>query len=111
MRSDTGYISRPIAASSIISNNMQVSLHAFWLGLTAGIGTVGILIFKSMHLGAIAGGLLSRVTAELCGWIMPHGGVKLCEFSDLFPFACGVDHRTLPAAVEDHLMLEQPEKQ
>lgn len=55
MRSDTGYISRPIAASSIISNNMQVSLHAFWLGLTEGIGTVGILIFKSMHLGAIAG--------------------------------------------------------
>lgn len=79
---DIPSLSRPIAASSIMSNNIQVSLLAFGMGLTAGIGTAGILIFNGMHLGAIAGWFaLQGNSRSLWGWIMPHGGVELLAIS------------------------------
>ena len=79
---DIPSLSRPIAASSIMSNNIQVSLLAFGMGLTAGIGTAGILIFNGMHLGAIAGWFAVQGNSRsLWGWIMPHGGVELLAIS------------------------------
>lgn len=79
---DIPSLSRPIAASRIMSNNIQVSLLAFGMGLTAGIGTVSILIFNGMHLGAIAGWFAIQGNSRaLWGWIMPHGGVELLAIS------------------------------
>lgn len=79
---DIPSLSRPIAASRIMSNNIQVSLMAFGMGLTAGIGTVSILIFNGMHLGAIAGWFAIQGNSRaLWGWIMPHGGVELLAIS------------------------------
>lgn len=79
---DIPSLSRPIAASSIMSNNIQVSLLAFGLGLTAGIGTASILIFNGMHLGAIAGWFAVQGNSRaLWGWVMPHGGVELLAIS------------------------------
>ncbi len=69
---------RPIAASAILTNNVQVSLAAFSLGLTAGVGTVAVMINNGLHIGAIAG-WLTRAGQQraLWGWIMPHGGTEL----------------------------------
>ena len=69
---------RPIAASSILTNNIQVTLFAFAFGLTAGIGTAVLLVFNGVQLGAIAGWMTAKGNgSSLWGWIMPHGGTEL----------------------------------
>ena len=71
-------IARPMAASSIISNNLQVTLLAFGLGMTAGIGTSFLLVANGIYLGAVAGWITSRGDARaFWGWVMPHGGTEL----------------------------------
>lgn len=69
---------RPIAASSILTNNIQVTLLAFGFGLTAGIGTAFVLITNGIQLGAVAGWMTAKGNSSaLWGWIMPHGGTEL----------------------------------
>jgi uncharacterized membrane protein SpoIIM required for sporulation len=71
-------LARPVISSLIISNNIQVTLLAFGLGLTAGIGTSLLLIFNGVHLGSVAGWMaLHGKDRALWGWIMPHGGTEL----------------------------------
>jgi uncharacterized membrane protein SpoIIM required for sporulation/uncharacterized RDD family membrane protein YckC len=71
-------LSRPVAASTIMTNNIQVTLLAFGLGMTAGLGTCLILVTNGMQLGAVAGWMASRGSSRaLWGWIMPHGGTEL----------------------------------
>ena len=75
---DIPSIFRPMAASSIIANNLQVTLLAFGLGMTAGIGTSYVLVFNGIYLGAVAGWMTSRGDAgAFWGWVMPHGGTEL----------------------------------
>ena len=71
-------LARPVVASEIMTNNIQVTLFAFGLGMTAGLGTCLILISNGMQLGAVAGWMTSRGSSRaLWGWIMPHGGTEL----------------------------------
>src|SRR6266508_3032389 len=71
-------LARPVISSLIISNNIQVTLLAFGLGLTAGIGTSLLLIFNGIHLGSVASWMtLQGKQRALWGWIMPHGGTEL----------------------------------
>jgi uncharacterized membrane protein SpoIIM required for sporulation len=71
-------LARPVVSSAIITNNIQVTLFAFGLGLTAGIGTSALLIFNGIHLGSVAGWMtLHGKEKALWGWIMPHGGTEL----------------------------------
>jgi uncharacterized membrane protein SpoIIM required for sporulation len=71
-------LARPIAASSIMTNNIQVTLLAFGMGMTAGLGTTLILVTNGMQLGAVAGWMSARGNSSaLWGWIMPHGGTEL----------------------------------
>jgi uncharacterized membrane protein SpoIIM required for sporulation/uncharacterized RDD family membrane protein YckC len=71
-------LARPIAASSIMTNNIQVTLLAFGLGMTGGLGTTLILVTNGMQLGAVAGWMSARGNSSaLWGWIMPHGGTEL----------------------------------
>jgi uncharacterized membrane protein SpoIIM required for sporulation len=71
-------LARPVISSVIISNNIQVTLLAFGLGLTAGIGTSILLLFNGIHLGSVAGWMaLHGKDRALWGWIMPHGGTEL----------------------------------
>jgi uncharacterized membrane protein SpoIIM required for sporulation len=75
---DIPSLTRPVISSVIISNNIQVTLLAFGLGLTAGIGTTVLLIFNGIHLGSVAGWMtLQGKQRALWGWIMPHGGTEL----------------------------------
>ena len=71
-------VARPVASSAIITNNIQVTLLVFGLGLTAGIGTTAVLIFNGVSLGSIAGWMtLHGKEKALWGWIMPHGATEL----------------------------------
>jgi uncharacterized membrane protein SpoIIM required for sporulation len=71
-------LARPVVASLIVTNNIQVTLLAFGLGLTAGIGTSILLIFNGVHLGSVAGWMaLQGKQKALWGWIMPHGATEL----------------------------------
>jgi uncharacterized membrane protein SpoIIM required for sporulation/uncharacterized RDD family membrane protein YckC len=75
---DIPSLARPVTASSILTNNIQVTLLAFGFGLTAGFGTVLLLIFNGVQLGAVAGWMTAKGnSSSLWGWIMPHGGTEL----------------------------------
>lgn len=69
---------RPVAASGIISNNIQVTILAFAFGLTAGLGTSLILVSNGVQIGALGGWLTAKGSGRaFWGWVMPHGGTEL----------------------------------
>jgi uncharacterized membrane protein SpoIIM required for sporulation len=71
-------IARPVVASGIIGNNIQVTLFAFGLGLTAGVGTSFLLVSNGVQIGAVGGWLTARGNGQsFWGWVMPHGGTEL----------------------------------
>ncbi len=77
-----GYIDVPLShgflASAIISNNLQVSFLAFGLGVTAGIGTLLILIVNGLHLGSVLAIFHNREVLDVIGlFVLPHGIIEL----------------------------------
>lgn len=82
-KSNEGYIPdpqvlRPVMASSIITNNIQVTFGAFALGITAGLGTVWILMGNGISLGAVVGLYASKGIAPLLfAFVAPHGILEL----------------------------------
>ncbi len=82
-RHGQGYVTiedemRPIAASSIISNNVQVTYVAFAMGLTAGVGTLLLLVLNGVSLGAAVGLFASKGIAHLIlAFVAPHGVLEL----------------------------------
>ena len=71
-------LTRPVAAASIISNNIQVTFFAFAFGVTAGIGTAYLLIYNGIHLGAVFSWLLLQGHGRaFWGWVMPHAGTEI----------------------------------
>lgn len=82
-RHGEGYVSipeeiRPVVASRIISNNVTVTYLTFAMGLTAGIGTVLLLVFNGVAIGSGVGLFASRGVARLIlAFIAPHGVLEL----------------------------------
>lgn len=82
-RRGKGYVSipediRPIVASKIISNNVTVTYLTFAMGLTAGIGTVLLLVFNGVAIGSGVGLFASRgVVRLILAFIAPHGVLEL----------------------------------
>ena len=82
-REGTGYIDipeadRPVAASGIIANNVYITYGVFAFGITAGIGTVLVLLFNGVVLGAFAGLYASTGQgAQLLAFVAPHGVLEL----------------------------------
>jgi uncharacterized membrane protein SpoIIM required for sporulation len=71
-------MTRPLVASSIIGNNIQVTILAFAFGLTAGLGTSLILVSNGVQIGALGGWLTAKGSGQaFWGWVMPHGGTEL----------------------------------
>lgn len=65
-------------ASRLMVNNISVSIKAMALGITWGIGTILILFYNGVILGAVAlDYILSGQTAFLCGWLLPHGSIEI----------------------------------
>jgi uncharacterized membrane protein SpoIIM required for sporulation/uncharacterized RDD family membrane protein YckC len=82
-RDGDGYIPdpqvlRPVMASMIIANNVQVTFAAFGLGVTAGIGTALLLLLNGVSLGGVFGLYASKGIARLLlAFVAPHGVLEL----------------------------------
>ena len=69
---------RPLAATAIIANNVQVALGAFAFGITLGIGTTLILLFNGIAIGGVTGLFAARgVAGALMAFVAPHGVLEL----------------------------------
>jgi uncharacterized membrane protein SpoIIM required for sporulation len=68
----------PVMASGIITNNVQVAFAAFAFGITAGIGTVFVLVFNGLFLGSV---LALFANYGLAAWLLTfvagHGVLEL----------------------------------
>jgi uncharacterized membrane protein SpoIIM required for sporulation len=65
-------------SGNLITNNTRVTLEAMALGMTWGIGTIIIMFYNGVILGAIAlDYILAGQTSFLLGWLLPHGVVEL----------------------------------
>lgn len=65
-------------ASQLMTHNIQVSLTAFALGITWGMGTVVILFYNGVSLGAVGADYIQAgQTRFLFGWLMPHGAIEI----------------------------------
>ncbi|OGU02360.1 MAG: hypothetical protein A2085_05025, partial [Gemmatimonadetes bacterium GWC2_71_10] len=75
---ETPDIFLPLMASAIIRNNVQVTIMAFAGGITAGVGTVLILSFNGLFLGAIVGLFANYGVADwILTFVAAHGVLEL----------------------------------
>jgi len=72
----------PFIASRIITNNVQVAFLGFAFGITAGIGTLLLLVFNGLFFGAVLG-LFANY--GLAGWLLTFvAGHGVLELSAIF---------------------------
>ncbi len=82
-REGEGYIDdpqllRPVMASRIVTNNVQVTFAAFAGGVTAGVLTVFLLVFNGISIGSVAGLYMSKgIGGLLLAFVAPHGVLEL----------------------------------
>ncbi len=68
----------PQASSAIATNNISVSILAWALGATFGVGTLWLLISNGLMLGVISAGCLrAGLLDELAEFIVGHGALEL----------------------------------
>lgn len=68
----------PTAGSNIAVNNIGVSLMAWAMGLTFGIGTVWLMTFNGLMLGSISAACLrAGMLGPLMEFVMGHGSLEL----------------------------------
>ena len=69
---------RPALSSALVTNNIGVSFFAFAAGLLAGAGTVLILVFNGVLLGAAFGLYANNeVLGGILAFVFPHGVMEL----------------------------------
>ncbi len=75
---DIGEFERPVVASSIMANNIQVTYAVFAFGITGGILTLFVLVNNGISLGAALGLFASKgVATVLLEFVAPHGVLEL----------------------------------
>jgi uncharacterized membrane protein SpoIIM required for sporulation len=73
---------RPVMASQIIANNVQVTIATFVAGVTAGIGTLFLLVMNGVSLGGVFGLYQSKgIASLLLAFVAPHGVLELSAIS------------------------------
>jgi uncharacterized membrane protein SpoIIM required for sporulation len=69
---------KPIASSSIMTNNLSVAFSTFALGITAGIGTIWMMILNGLLIGVIgAATWQSGMALPFWSFVAPHGVLEL----------------------------------
>ncbi|TVP78597.1 MAG: hypothetical protein EA352_01945 [Gemmatimonadales bacterium] len=69
---------QPLAAASILTNNVRVTFMAFAGGLLAGLGTVAILVLNGVMLGAAGSAFhFEGQSLHLWAFVAPHGVLEL----------------------------------
>lgn len=65
-------------SAQLMSNNIQVTVKAMALGITWGAGTLILLFYNGVILGAVAADYIaSGQGVFLAGWLLPHGSVEI----------------------------------
>jgi len=65
-------------SSFLMTHNTKVAIFTLALGMTWGIGTLIMLFYNGVILGAVAiDYTLAGETAFLLGWLLPHGAVEI----------------------------------
>ncbi len=65
-------------SSSLMTHNTKVSIFTLALGMTWGIGTLIMLFYNGVILGAVAlDYVLAGQTSFLLGWLLPHGAIEI----------------------------------
>jgi uncharacterized membrane protein SpoIIM required for sporulation len=65
-------------SAMLITHNIQVSIFALALGMTYAFGTILLLFYNGIILGAIAMDYVADgQTSFLLGWLMPHGVIEI----------------------------------
>jgi uncharacterized membrane protein SpoIIM required for sporulation len=68
----------PIMSTEIMTNNIRVAVLAFISGITLGIGTVYLLIYNGLMIGALAAVFLQAGKSYVFwAYILPHGVIEL----------------------------------
>ncbi|MBW2302445.1 MAG: stage II sporulation protein M [Deltaproteobacteria bacterium] len=69
---------KPAASSMIMTNNISVSFLAFALGMTMGLGTLYLMAFNGLLVGALAGLChLNGLDLPFWSFVLPHGVIEL----------------------------------
>ncbi len=65
-------------SAQLMTHNIQVSIGAMALGLTWGIGTIVMLFYNGVILGAVGYDYIHAGQAQfLLGWLLPHGAIEI----------------------------------
>jgi uncharacterized membrane protein SpoIIM required for sporulation len=65
-------------SAMLMTHNIQVSVTVFALGFTWGLGTILLLFYNGVIIGAVAFDYMAAgQTQFLLGWLMPHGVVEI----------------------------------
>ncbi len=68
-------------SSQLMTNNIGVSIKALGLGITYGLGTIIIIFYNGVILGAVCWDYIADGQAVfLAGWLLPHGSVEIPAF-------------------------------
>jgi uncharacterized membrane protein SpoIIM required for sporulation len=69
---------KPIASSTILTNNLSVTFLTFAAGITAGIGTLYMVFFNGLLLGVVGAACwLNQMSLKLWSFVAPHGVLEL----------------------------------
>jgi uncharacterized membrane protein SpoIIM required for sporulation len=81
---EEGSSSDPVAgqkatfSSQLMTHNTKVSIFTLALGMTWGIGTLLLLFYNGVILGAVCGDyILAGESLFLAGWLLPHGSIEI----------------------------------
>jgi len=65
-------------ATSLMQNNIRVSILTLALGMTWGVGTIIFLFYNGVILGAVMLDYIrAQQTAFVLGWLLPHGVIEI----------------------------------
>ena len=69
---------KPLASSAIMTNNLSVAFTAFAAGITAGIGTMYMIVFNGLLIGVIGTACAqARMSLQLWSFVAPHSVLEL----------------------------------
>ncbi len=69
---------KPVASSGIMTNNLTVAFTTFALGITAGLGTIWMMIVNGLMIGVIgAATWRAGMALQLWSFVAPHGVLEL----------------------------------
>lgn len=78
MWTDSVVAIKPLASSAIMTNNMSVTFLTFAYGITAGIGTVYMMVFNGVMMGVVATACwFGGMSLPLWSFVAPHGVLEL----------------------------------